>query len=189
MWENDFTSNEHQVVHADSGPVSSTSVAAYTQLCARFPGFVEEEPNLFALLDSAASTGCVGTIIENKWNHHLGRFDGGAHDDKILSRHVCLLCFALECRLCHDPRFEAHTDIRAQLLLRDTAFPLSGRGGGVGGSALAGRGRFGGARIGLTIIVNTKRELALAGYLALLLEQRLGYRCSMLCKLVRTSSF
>jgi hypothetical protein len=187
MWQDDFTSNEHQVVHADSGPVPSTSVAAYTQLSARLPGFVEEEPDLCALLDSASTAGGVGPIIENKWNHHLGRFDGGPHDDKVLSRHVCLLRFAMECRLCHDPRFEAHTGIRAQLLLRDPAFPLGGRDVGVGQSALAGRGRPWGSRIGVSIIVNAKGELALAGYLALLLEQRLGCGCSVLCKLVRTS--
>lgn len=42
MWQDDFSSDQHQVVHADSGPISATSVPTYTKLGADFPSLVQK---------------------------------------------------------------------------------------------------------------------------------------------------
>jgi hypothetical protein len=157
MWQNDLPSDQHQIVDANSGPVSAASVATDTQLGAYFPSLVKEEPYLFALLDPASTSRRVRSVIEDKWYYNLGRLDCRAHNDKILSRKFCLLCFTLQRRFGHNSRFETDICVCPQLLLRDSTFGFGIYGGGVSGCALARCGRFGNARVGLLIFVEAER--------------------------------
>jgi hypothetical protein len=60
MWKDDFSADKHQIVDADSGPVSSTAITtANAQLGTHLPRVVKEQPYLLALLDPAATAGCV----------------------------------------------------------------------------------------------------------------------------------
>jgi hypothetical protein len=154
--QNDLSSDQHQIVNTDSGPISAASVAAHTQLGAYFPGLVKEQPYLFALLDPASTTRCVRSVIKDEWYYNLGRLDCGAHDDKILPCKLCLLCFTLQRRLGHDPRLETDICVCAKLLSGYFAFGFRIHGGGVGRRALAWRRWFGNTRISLLIIVKTK---------------------------------
>jgi hypothetical protein len=185
--QNDLPSDKHQIVDADSGPISAASVAAHTQLGAYFPGLVKEQPYLLTLFDPASTARRVRSVVKDEWYYNLRRLDRRAHNDKVLSRKLGLLSFALQCCLGHDPRLEADVCVCAQLLLGYPAFGFRVHGGGVGGCALARGGCFGYTRISLLIVVETERQFALAGYLALLLEEWLGRRYTVLGKLACSS--
>jgi hypothetical protein len=122
MRKDDLVSHEHQVIHADSGPLSPTSVAAaHAQLGTHLSCLVQKQPYLLALLDPTASAGRVGTIVEDERHHHFCCFDRRAHDHEVMPRKICLLCFTLQCSLGHDSRLEADAGVGAQLLLRGSA--------------------------------------------------------------------
>jgi hypothetical protein len=182
MRQDDLPSDQHQIVDADSGPISATSVATHTQLGTDLPGLVKKEPYLFALLNPASTARRVGSVVKDKWYYDLGRLDCGAHDNKILSRKLGLLRFTLQRCLRHNSRFEADIGVCAQLLFRDSAFGL-GVDGKISRRALARCGCFGNARSSLVVVVEAKGNFSFAGYLALLLEEGLGCRCTVLCKL------
>jgi hypothetical protein len=156
MWQDDFASDEHQVIYADAGPISATSIAAYAQLGAYFSRLVKKEPYLLAFLNSTPAARRVGTIVEDEGDHHFSRFDSGAHDDKVLPCYICLQRFTLERSFGHNSRLETDTGVCAQLLFRGSALAFCVRGRGVGGCALAGRRRLRCARVGPFIIVDTK---------------------------------
>lgn len=53
MRQDDLSSDKHQIVYADSCPIPSTVVTTHAKLCTYFSSFVEEQPDVIALLHSA----------------------------------------------------------------------------------------------------------------------------------------
>ena len=95
MRYDDIALDQHQVVDANTGPLTSSLVAA-SDFCTNLPCSIEEQPDHVPLLHAALAPRDVCAVVEDKREQEVRLLDCFLHDEKVFTKLFPCLCLTQE---------------------------------------------------------------------------------------------